>query len=62
MQTTTFVTVATVVLALLIVAQTTTVGVKEATGTPVQSTMSISGLDVEYAGMKNLPVQEIPLP
>ena len=62
MRTTTIATLATVVLALLIVAQTTTVGVKEATGTPVQSTMSIYNLDVADAKIKNLPVQEIPLP
>ena len=61
MRTTTIATVATVVLALLIVAKTRTVGLS-ATGNPVQSTMSIYNLDVGHANMKNLPVQEIPLP
>jgi hypothetical protein len=51
-----------VVLALLIVAKIRTVGLNEATGNSVQSTMSIYDLDVGYANMKNLPVQEIPLP
>ena len=55
-------TVAVVVLALLIVAKSRTVGLNEATGNPVQSTMSIYNLDVADAKIKNLPVQEIPLP
>ena len=61
MRTTTIATLATVVLALLIVAKSRTVALNEATGNPVQSTMSIYALDVG-ANMKNLPVQEIPLP
>jgi hypothetical protein len=51
-----------VVLALLIVAKSRTVGLNEATGNPVQSTMSVYALDVGHPNMKNLPVQEIPLP
>jgi hypothetical protein len=51
---------ATVVLALLIMAKSRTVGLNEATGNPVQSTISI--YDLGHAHMKNLPVQEIPLP
>ena len=58
MRTATIATLATVVLALLIVAM---VGLNEATGNPTQSTMSIYALDAG-ANMKNLPVQEIPLP
>ena len=54
MRTTTTATVAVVVLALLIVAMSRTVGVTEATGNTAQST--ISAADVER--MKNLP----PLP
>ena len=50
------------VLALLIVAKSRAVGLNEATGNPVQSTMSIYDLNVGYANMKNLPVQGIPLP
>ena len=59
MRTTTIATVATVVLALLIVAKTRTVGLTEATGNPVQNTMSIYDLDVGHPYMKNLSVQEI---
>ena len=62
MRTATIATLATVVLALLIVAKSRTVGLNEATGNPVQSTMSIYNLDVADAKIKNLPVQEIPLP
>ena len=62
MRTTTIVTLATVVLALLIVAKSRTVGLNEATANPAQSTMSIYALDVGHAHMKNLPVQEAPLP
>ena len=62
MRTATIATLATVVLALLIVAKSRTVGLNEATGNPVQSTMSIYALDVGHAHMKNLPVQEVPLP
>ena len=50
------------VFALLVVAKSRTVGLNEATANPVQRTMSIYDLDVEHANMKNLPVQEIPLP
>ena len=60
MRTTTILAVTTVVLAFLIVALSRTVGLTEAN--PVQSTMSIYDLDVGHANMKNLPVQEIPLP
>jgi len=62
MRTTTFVTVAAVVLALLIVAKSRTVGVTQATGNAAQSTMSIYALDVGHPGMKNLPVQDFPPP
>ena len=62
MRTTTIATVTIVVLALVIVAKSRTVGLNEATANPVQRTMSIYDLDVEHANMKNLPVQEIPLP
>ena len=60
MRRTTIVTLATVVLALVIVAKSRTVGL-EATGNAAQSTMPIYDLDAG-ANMKNLPVQEIPLP
>jgi hypothetical protein len=62
MRTTTIATVTIVVLALVIVAKSRTVGLTEAIGNPVQNTMSIYDLDVGHANMKNLPVQEIPLP
>ena len=62
MRTTSIIAVVAVVLALLIVAKSRTVGLTEATGNPVQSTMSIYDLDVEHPNMKNLPGQEIPLP
>jgi hypothetical protein len=58
MRTTTIATVAVVVLALLIVAKSRTVGVTEATGNTAQSTTSNDALDVGHAGMRNLP----PLP
>ena len=61
MRTTSIIAVVAVVLALLIVAKSRTVGLNEATGNPAQSTMSIYALDAG-ANMKNLPVQEIPLP
>jgi hypothetical protein len=51
-------TVAAVVLALLIVAMSRTVGLAEATGNAAQSTISNDALDVGHAGMRNLP----PLP
>ena len=60
MRTTTFLSVTTVVLAFLIVAHSRTVGLT--TGIPLQNTMSIYDLDVGHSNMKNLPVQEIPLP
>ena len=60
MRTTTFLAVTTVVLAFLIVAHNRTVGLT--TGSPLQNTMSIYDLDVGHPNMKNLPVQEIPLP
>ena len=62
MRTTTILAVTTVVLAFLIVALSRTVGLTEATGNPVQNTMSIYDLDVGHPYMKNLSVQEIPLP
>ena len=62
MRTTSILTVVAVVLALLIVAKSRTVGLTEATGSPVQNTVSIYDLDVGHPNMKNLPVQEIPLP
>ena len=59
MRTTSILTVVAVVLALLIVAKSRTVGLNEATGNPVQSTtMSIYALDAG-ANMKNLPVQQV---
>ena len=51
-------TVAVVVLALLMVAKSRTVGLNEATGNTAQSTMSNDALDVGHAGVRNLP----PLP
>ena len=50
------------VLALLIVAKSRTVGLTEATGNPQQNTVSIYDLSSGHPDMKNLPVQEIPLP
>jgi hypothetical protein len=55
-------TVAVVVLALLIVAKSRTVGLAEATGSSSQSTLSIYDLGKGHPNMKNLPVLEIPLP
>jgi hypothetical protein len=55
-------TVAVVALALLIVAKSKTVTLTEATESPLQNAVSIHDLHVGYANMKNLPVQEIPLP
>jgi hypothetical protein len=62
MRTTSILTVVAVVLALLIVAKSRTVGLTEATGNPVQNTMSIYDLDVGYPNMKNLTVQQPPWP
>jgi hypothetical protein len=62
MRTTTIATVAVVVLALLIVAKSRTVGLMEATGSPSQSTLSIYNLDVGHPNMKNLTVQQPPWP
>jgi hypothetical protein len=62
MRTTTIVTTVAVVLALLIVAKSRTVGLTEATESPFQNTMSTHDLHVGHPNMKNLPVQEIPLP
>ena len=53
-------TLATVVMALLIVAKSRTVILNEATGSG--NAVSIHDLHVGHAHMKNLPVQEIPLP
>ena len=55
-------TVAVVVLALLIVAKSRTVGLTEATGSPSQSTLSIYDLGNGHPNMKNLPVQQPPWP
>ena len=55
-------TVAVVVLALLIVAKSRTVGLTEATGNPQQHTVSTYDLSVGHPNMKNLPVQEAPWP
>ena len=62
MRTTTIAAVTTVVLAFLIVAHSRTVGLTEVTGSPSQNTLSVYGLDVGNPNIKNLPVQEIPLP
>jgi hypothetical protein len=62
MRTTTIATVTIVVLALLIVAKSRTVGLTEASGGPSQSTLSIYDLGNGHPNMKNLPVQQIPLP
>jgi len=59
MRTTPIVTVAAVVFALLIVAKSKTANLTEATQNPLQNTVSIYDLGV---GLKNLPVQEVPLP
>ena len=55
-------TVAVVVLALLIVAKSRTVGLTEATGNPQQNTVSIYDLSVGHPNMKNLTVQQPPWP
>ena len=55
-------TVAVVVLALLIVAKSRTVGLTEATGSPPQNAVSTYDLHVGHPNMKNLPVQEAPWP
>jgi hypothetical protein len=62
MRTTTIVTTVAVALALLIVAKSKTVTLTEATESPLQNAVSIHDLHVGHANMKNLPVQEIPLP
>ena len=62
MRTTSILTVVAVVLALLIVAKSRTVGLTEATGSGIQNAVSIHDLHVRHPNMKNLPVQEIPLP
>ena len=62
MRTTSILTVVAVVLALLIVAKSRTVGLTEATGSPVQNTMSTYDLDVGHPNMKNLTVQQPPWP
>ena len=62
MRTTTITTVATVVLALLIVAKSRTVGLTEATGNPQQNTVSIYDLSVGHPNMKDLTVQQPPWP
>jgi hypothetical protein len=57
---TTTILIAFAVLALFAVANGNTAAIPEATGSP--STLSIYSLDVGHPNMKNLPVQEIPLP
>ncbi len=59
MRTITIVSVAVVVLALLVIAKSKTVATTETTQSPIQSAMSIDDLLVN---MKDLPVQEAPLP
>jgi hypothetical protein len=58
MRTTITVSVALAILALLVVTKGTT----ETTKSPIQSEMSIYDLHVGYNNMKDLPVQEAPLP
>ena len=55
-------TVAVVVLALLMVAKSRTVGSTEATGSTFQNTVSTYDLHVGHPNMKNLRVQEAPWP
>ena len=62
MRTTAIATVAVVVLALLIVAKSGTVGLTEATGNPQQNTVSTNDLHVGHPNMKNLTVQQPPWP
>ena len=62
MRTTAIATVAVVVLALLIVAKSKTVTLTEATGSPVQNTVSTYDLHVGHPDMKNLTVQQPPWP
>ncbi len=62
MRTTTTVSVAAVVLALLFVAKSKMIATTEATQSPIQDAMSIYDLHVGYPNMKNLTVQEAPLP
>ena len=62
MRTTTIATVAVVVLALLIVAKSRTVGLTEATGNPPQNAVSTYDLHVGHPNMKNLTVQQPPWP
>jgi hypothetical protein len=62
MRTTAIATVAVVVLALLIVAKSKTVTLTEATGSPVQNTVSTYDLHVGHPNMKNLTVQQPPWP
>ena len=62
MRTTAIATVAVVVLALLIVAKSKTVTLTEATGSPVQNTVSTYDLHVGHPNMKNLTVLQPPWP
>ena len=62
MRTTSIIAVVAVVLALLIVAKSRTVGLTEATGSPPQNAVSTYDLHVEHPNMKNLPAQEAPWP
>ena len=62
MRTTSIIAVVAVVFAPLIVAKSRTVGLTEATGSPPQNAVSTYDLHVGHPNMKELPVQEIPLP
>jgi hypothetical protein len=60
MRPTSIIAVVAAVFALLVVAKSRTVGITEATGSTAQSAIA---LDVEHAGMKNLPpVPDFPPP
>ncbi len=58
MRTTVTVSVAVAILVLLVITKGTT----ETTKSPIQDTMLIYDLQVGYPNMKDLPVQEAPLP
>ncbi len=58
MRTSVTLSIVVAVLALLVVTKATT----EPTKSPIQGTMSVYDLHVGYPNMKDLPVQEAPLP
>ncbi len=62
MRTTIIVSVAVVVLVLLATTKSQTVATTDTTQSPIQDAMSIYDLHAGYPNMKNLPVQEAPLP